>query len=232
MIIASRHAALSSSIRASGSSLKLIRPFFSWRFSSSKSSDGNAANGSNNKAEDATKINGTTESTSAATANNGTGNELETKLKDLEKQNKELKDHYLRALADAENLRERTRREKELAQQLAIKSFAVDLLSVSDVLDIALQSVPVESREDDSNPHLKSLYTGLSMTHAELLATFKRHGLESFDATGKPFDPNMHQAMFQAPIPDKQPGTVFQVTKKGFTLHNIVVRAAQVGVVQ
>jgi molecular chaperone GrpE len=141
-------------------------------------------------------------------------------------------DHYLRALAEAENLRERTRREKEMAQQLAIKNFAKDLLSVTDVLEIALNSVPEQARNDDSNPHLKNLYTGLSMTNAELLASFRRHGLEPFEAMGQKFDPNCHQALFQAPIPDKEPGTVFDVSKKGYMLHGIVIRAAQVGVVQ
>lgn len=139
---------------------------------------------------------------------------------------------YLRALADAENLRERTRREKEVAQQLAVKSFAVDLLTIADVLEMALNSVPEEKRDDDENPHLKNLFTGLNMTHSELLATFKRHGLEPFDAMNKPFDPNMHMAMFQANIPDKESGVVFDVTKKGYTLHGIVVRAAQVGITQ
>lgn len=154
------------------------------------------------------------------------------KMTELEKQIKDLKDHYLRALADAENLRERTRREKELAQQLAIKSFAKDLVSVADILEVALNSVPEKERTDDSNPQLKNLYTGLSMTSAEMYSTFKRHGLEAFDPTGQKFDPNMHQAMFQAPMPDKEPGSVFTTTKKGYTLHGIVLRAAQVGVVQ
>lgn len=83
---------------------------------------------------------------------------------------------------------------------MAIKSFAVDLLSVSDILEIALNSVSEEKRNE--NEELKNLYTGLSMTHSELMATFKRHGLVAFDALNQPFDPNMHQAMFQAPIPD------------------------------
>lgn len=154
------------------------------------------------------------------------------KIEKLEKQLKEYKDHYIRALANAENLRERTKREKELAQQLAIKSFAVDMLSISDILETAVDSVPEKERQDDSNPHLKNLFTGLSMTSSELKATFKRHGLEIFDPIGEKFDPNKHQALFQAEVPDKEPGAVFSVTKKGYTLNGIVVRAAQVGVVK
>lgn len=150
----------------------------------------------------------------------------------LEEKVKEFKNELLRALADAENLRERTRREKELAQQLAIKSFAKDLISVADILDIALESVPEAERTNDANPQLKNLYTGLTMTRSEMTSAFKRHGLEPFDPIGQVFDPNQHQALFQAPMHDKEPGTVFTTTKKGYMLHGIVLRAAQVGVVQ
>jgi molecular chaperone GrpE len=137
---------------------------------------------------------------------------------------------YIRALADAENLRDRTRREKELAQQLAVKSFAKDLLSIADILEIALNSVPAEAREDKSSTHLSNLFTGLNMTYSEMKNTFKRHGLEQFGEENEDFDPNRHQAMFEAPIPGKKPGTVATVTKKGYTLHGIVIRAAEVGI--
>ena len=180
-----------------------------------------------------TSTNGSTSTTAPPNGSATPAPAMDTaRVQELEKQLKELKDHYLRALADQENLRERTRREKEMAQQLAIKGFAKDLASVADVLEIALNSVPEEQRKNDDNPHLKSLYTGLHMTVAELIATFKRHGFESFDPIGTKFDPNLHQAMFQAPVPDKEAGTVFAVTKKGYMLHGIVIRAAQVGIVQ
>ena len=143
-----------------------------------------------------------------------------------------IKNTYLRALADAENLRERTRREKELAQQLAIKSFALDLLSVADILDIALSSVPESARNDDANPHLKNLFTGLQMTRDEMQNTFRRHKLVGYEPkVGDAFDPNKHMAMFQVPVEEgKSVGAIMNVMKKGYTLHDIVVRAAQVGV--
>lgn len=139
---------------------------------------------------------------------------------------------YIRVLADSENLRERTRREKEITQQLAIKKFAFDLVSVCDIMELAVHSVKQEDlkSENESSP-LKNLYTGLNMTFAELKATLRRHGVEPFDPVGKKFDPNMHQAMFQAPNEKLEPGCVFTVTKKGYTLHGILIRAAQVGVV-
>lgn len=154
------------------------------------------------------------------------------KIADLQKELKEMKDHYLRSLADSENLRERTKREKDLVKQLSIKSFAVDLLSVADILELALKSVPESARHDTSNPHLKNLYEGLNMTHAELMAALRRHGVEHYDALGQKFDPNIHQAMFQAPVEGKESGTVFNVTKSGYLLKGVVIRAAQVGIVQ
>lgn len=69
------------------------------------------------------------------------------------------------------------------------------------------------------------------MTKAELLKTLARHGVKQFDPTGEKFDPNLHEALYQAPIPDKEPGTVFETSTLGYTLNDRTLRAAQVGVV-
>jgi molecular chaperone GrpE len=59
----------------------------------------------------------------------------------------------------------------------------------------------------------------------------KRHGVDRHDPQGETFDPNLHQALFQAPMPDKEPGTIFSVQKLGYTIKGRVLRPAQVGVV-
>ena len=100
------------------------------------------------------------------------------------------------------------------------------------MLQLALNSVAQDQLKEEVNPHLKSLFTGVSMTRDELLKTFKRHGIETFNPIGEKFDPNFHQALFQTSIPDKEPGIIFDVQKTGFTLHGRVIRAAQVGVVK
>jgi molecular chaperone GrpE len=106
------------------------------------------------------------------------------------------------------------RRQVEETAQFAIRKFAKDLLDTVDILGMALKSVPKEQVEGEgANTTLKNLYTGVSMTEAELLKTLKRHGVEPFDALGAEFDPNWHQALFHVPVPDKTPGTVFQVEK-------------------
>lgn len=94
-----------------------------------------------------------------------------------------------------------------------------------DNLDRALQAVPEEARNDSSkNKELVDLYNGLKMTEDILLNTMKKHGLEKVDPLGQPFDPNLHEATFQAPMPDKEPNTVFHVQQTGFTLNGRTIR--------
>ncbi|KAI8992397.1 co-chaperone GrpE [Pilobolus umbonatus] len=156
----------------------------------------------------------------------------------------ELQDAYVRCLADQENLRERTRRDIESTKEFAIQKFAKDLLDTVDILNMALKAVPAELREKGEQieselvkdaakvlEQLSSLYTGVSMTEVELVKTLKRHGVERHNPEGEPFDPNLHQALYQAPIPGKEAGTIFDVQKLGYTLKGRVLRPAQVGVV-
>ncbi|KAJ3099339.1 GrpE protein 1, mitochondrial [Phlyctochytrium planicorne] len=155
----------------------------------------------------------------------------EAKLVEKDKQIAQLQDLYRRSLADMENIRQRTKKEVESTAQYAIQKFAKDLLETSDVLELALKSVPESERNSSSNPHLKDLYEGVSMTRTNLLKAFKRHGLEESRPVGEKFDPNIHQAIFQVPMPGKEPGSILEVTKSGFLLHGRVIRPAQVGVV-
>lgn len=69
------------------------------------------------------------------------------------------------------------------------------------------------------------------MTKVELLKAFKRHGVEPMEAMGQKFDPNLHEALYQAPMEGKEAGTIFDVQQTGYTLKDRTLRAAQVGVV-
>ncbi|KAJ3411960.1 Mitochondrial matrix cochaperone [Chytridiales sp. JEL 0842] len=151
-------------------------------------------------------------------------------IAEKDKQIHELQDSYRRCLADMENMRTRTRKEVENASAYSITKFAKDLLETTDVLDMALKSVP-ESERNGSNKHLKDLFSGVSMTRDNLLKTFKRFGIEPYNPVGEVFDPNLHQALFKAPIPGKEPGTVSECVKIGFMIGGRVLRPAQVGVV-
>ncbi|KAF1999140.1 GrpE nucleotide exchange factor [Amniculicola lignicola CBS 123094] len=163
----------------------------------------------------------------------------ETKLKEqLEKKDKEivdLKDKYLRSVADFRNLQDRTKREVQSAKDFALQRFARDLVESVDNLDRALTTVAADAlTPSDTNKDLLTLHDGLKMTESILMSTLKKHGLERFDPSveGEKFNPNVHEAVFQTPQPDKEDGSVFYTQQKGFLLNGRVLRAAKVGVVK
>jgi len=70
------------------------------------------------------------------------------------------------------------------------------------------------------------------MTHRLLLSNLAKYGVKPFDPTGEKFDPNRQEALYQAPVPGKEPGTVLECQKVGYMIKDRLLRAAQVGVVQ
>ncbi|MCJ1246306.1 Mitochondrial matrix cochaperone [Trapelia coarctata] len=163
--------------------------------------------------------------------------------KELETKNREiidLKDKYLRSVADFRNLQDRTKRDVAAARDFAITRFAKDLIDSVDNLDRALDTVAPEKLSvsdaelSDEIKDLKNLYDGLKMTERIMMETLKKHGLERFDPNekGEKFDPNLHEAMFMTKMEGKEEGSVFVTQQKGFRLNGRVIRAAKVGVVK
>jgi len=146
----------------------------------------------------------------------------------------EIKDRYLRSVADFRNLQERTRREVEGARTFAIQRFARDLLESLDNLDRAIGLVPTDEANTEPVPRkdLTTISSGLRMTESILMSTLAKHGLEKSNPMGEPFDPNKHEATFEVAKEDEKAGTIFQVQQTGYTLHGRVLRAAKVGVVK
>lgn len=155
--------------------------------------------------------------------------ELADLRKEMEDKTKELDDKYKRALADGENLRRRLTKQIEDAKLFGIQGFCKDLLDVADILGHATEAVPKEEISD-SNPHLKNLYEGLTMTKAQLNQVFKRHGLEQVNPMNEKFNPNLHEALFQQEVQNVEPNTVVVVSKIGYKLHERCIRPALVGV--
>lgn len=139
-----------------------------------------------------------------------------------------LKDQLLRALAETENLRRRSQREREDALKYAAVPFMRDLIGVVDNLRRAMDSVAPEALEADE--HLKTLMDGLEMTEKELATVFERHHIVKIDPLGERLDPHSHEAMFEVPDPETPSGTVVQVLQAGYRLHDRLLRPAQVGV--
>jgi molecular chaperone GrpE len=140
----------------------------------------------------------------------------------------DLKDKLLRALAETENLRRRSQKEREDALKYAASNFARDMLTVADNLRRAIDSIPENGAPDGTA--LVAFIEGVSLTEKELLSTLERHGIEKIDPMGQKFDPQFHEAMFEAPVPGAETGTVFQVVETGYLIHGRLLRPAKVGV--
>ena len=155
--------------------------------------------------------------------------ELQAKIEDLEAQVAAKHDQALRSLAEAENARRRASIDVENAHKFAVGKFAKSLLDVADNLGRAADSVPEEAIAE--NEQLKMLHEGVTMTSTMLLKTFEQHGLQRVDPLGEKFDPNLHNALFEVPDPAQEPGTIAHVQNYGYSLHDRVIRPADVGIV-
>lgn len=151
---------------------------------------------------------------------------LASELEQVLAERDELRDKFMRALADAENARKRADRDRREAEMYGSTRLARDLLPVHDNLSRALQAVPEDSRAASS-----ALIEGVELTLRELSNVMARHGMTTISpAAGDMFDPQLHQAMFEAPMPGTKAGEIIQVMTEGFMLHDRLLRPAQVGV--
>jgi molecular chaperone GrpE len=147
-------------------------------------------------------------------------------LEALRAERDELRDRFMRALADAENSRKRGERDRREAEQYGGSKLARDMLPVYDNLRRALDAAGEEQRNQAA-----ALIEGVELTLRELTAVFSRHGVTIINpAIGEAFDPQLHQAMFEAPVPGTKAGQIIQVMTEGFLLHDRLLRPAQVGV--
>lgn len=152
--------------------------------------------------------------------------EEELELETLRAERDELRDRFMRALADAENARKRSEKDRREAENYGGSKLSRDMLPVYDNLKRALEAATAEQKEVSG-----ALIEGIELTMRELLSVFKKHGIEVIaPQVGDRFDPQHHQAMFEAPVPDTKAGDIIQVAAEGFMLHDRLLRPAQVGV--
>ncbi|SEQ87235.1 molecular chaperone GrpE [Thalassovita taeanensis] len=150
----------------------------------------------------------------------------ELELDALRAERDEYKDKFVRALADAENARKRSEKDRREAENYGGSKLARDMLPVYDNMKRALEAATDEQREA-----FGSLLEGVELTMRELLNVFKKHGITLIaPQVGDKFDPLHHQAMFDAPVPNTVAGDIIQVSTEGFMLHDRLLRPAQVGV--
>jgi molecular chaperone GrpE len=150
------------------------------------------------------------------------------RITELEAELASLKDRFLRSLADQENLQKRLQRERDDIVKFAVSDLARDLLPTVDNLHRAVASAPKATVDD----MVRQWLAGVSATERALLDALERHGVQKIEPLGEPFDPNRHEAIFEAPDGDRSVGTVIQVVQPGYLHHDRVLRPAMVGVVK
>ena len=154
------------------------------------------------------------------------GNDALARIAEVEAERDAMRDKFMRALADAENTRKRADRDRREGENYGGSKLARDLLPIYDNMRRALQSA--EEAEKAVNA---ALLEGVELTMRELISVFKKHGIDPIvPEVGDKFDPNLHQAMFEAPLPGTKAGEIIQVSTEGFMLHDRLLRPAQVGV--
>lgn len=138
----------------------------------------------------------------------------------------EMRDRLIRSLADLENTRKRAEKDRREAAIYGGSKLARDLIPVYDNLARALSVV-----SDDTRDQAQGLVEGVELTLRELLNVLNRHGVERVSPkAGDMFDPHLHEAMFEAPMPNFAAGQIIQVLSDGFRMHEQLLRPAQVGV--
>ena len=146
---------------------------------------------------------------------------------DIQDEVKDLKDQLLRALAENENLRKRTSKEIDQIKKYGHINLLRELLSVVDNLERAVKS---SISDNQSGSGVKNLIDGIEIVLKEMNSLLKKNQIKKIEPLHEKFDYNFHQAMFETPTNDKEPGIVVEVSQKGYTLHDRLVRPAMVGI--
>ena len=138
----------------------------------------------------------------------------------------QFRDRFMRALADSENARKRADKDRREAENYGGSKLSRDLLPVYDNMKRALEAATEEQKAVSA-----ALIEGVELTMRELVNVFGKHGIRPITpVVGDRFDPKEHEAMFEAPLPNTQAGSIIQVSTEGFMLHDRLLRPAQVGV--
>ncbi|MCR5798642.1 MAG: nucleotide exchange factor GrpE [Lachnospiraceae bacterium] len=147
------------------------------------------------------------------------------KLEALENEKKELSDKLMRQMAEFENYRKRTEKEKATMFSMGARSVIEKILPVVDNLERGLASVPEEARKD-------SVFEGMNLIYKQLTDELDKIGVKPIEAVGEEFNPNFHNAVMQVESDEYETGVVAQELQKGYTYKDEVVRYSMVAVVQ
>jgi molecular chaperone GrpE len=148
------------------------------------------------------------------------------RIAELEAERDEMRDRWMRAEAETQNVRARAKREVDETRQYAVQKFARDVAEAAENLKRGLDSVPAQ-REDEPEIVTK-LRDGFAGVERSFVALLERNGVVRTDPTGALFNPDLHQAMAEQETADHPPGTVLQAWTQGWTLNGRILRPAMV----
>ena len=162
---------------------------------------------------------------------NGQQENIEEPVKEesLEEKLKNTQEKLLRSMAEMENQRRRSEKEKEEAFEFGGFNFAKESLSLLDNIDRAISSF----KNDESlknNKDLNKIIDGVEIVKKDLVSIFKKNGIVSIECINQKFDPNFHQAILEVENNSKAPGIVVQEIQKGYMMKDRLLRPSMVGV--
>lgn len=146
------------------------------------------------------------------------------RIAELEAELEEMKNRWMRAEAETQNVRNRAKRDVDDARQYAVQSFARDVAEAAENLKRGLDAMPAAGASDI----VDKLREGFQGVERSFLGILERNGIKATDPTGALFDPNLHQAMAEQESGEHPPGTVLQAWSQAWTLHGRLLRPAMV----
>jgi molecular chaperone GrpE len=151
------------------------------------------------------------------------------RIAELEAEVAEMKDRWVRAEAETQNVRARSRRDVDDARQYAVQSFAKDVAEAAENIRRGIDAMPQAGGAGSDNTEIvEKLREGFIGIERSFIGLLERHGIKSQDPTGAMFDPNLHQAMQEQESTDHPAGTVLQAWTQAWTLHGRLLRPAMV----
>ena len=178
-----------------------------------------------NKKNDEDDINDKKQNDAGEKDNKSSDKEVKEKKDPKQEKIDELNDKVMRQMAEFENFRKRTEKEKDSMFESGARSVIEKILPIVDNFERGIQTVPDEEKEG-------AFVKGIQMIYKQLTDELDKMGVKPIDALGKPFDPNFHNAVMQVDSDEYETGMVAQELQKGYIYHDVVIRHSMVAVVK
>jgi molecular chaperone GrpE len=150
----------------------------------------------------------------------------EATIEQLTRERDDMRDRWIRAEAENQNVRARAKRDVDDTRQYAVQKFAADMVEAAENLRRGLASLPAPT--PDEPEVVAKLREGLEGVERNFISSLERNGIKRTDPTGQPYDPHLHQAMAEQPSAEHEPGTVLQAWTQAWSLNGRLLKPAMV----